>query len=557
MALFAAGLCTRTWAQSIPDAGSLNREIDRSRLPPSPPKTPPAAVELDVTQAKPGGVTVTVTAFRIKGNTLLSDAQVQAVLAPFVGKTLDLAGLQTAAAAVTEAYRHAGWIVSTVLPRQAVEQGVVQLDVVEALLGRVRSAKESSRVPQALLSGLVQGGQQRGQPLNREAVDRGLMLADDLPGVNVAGFLTQGEGERETDVLLRVADEPMAMGDVTVDNAGSRSTGNVRTALNLFVNSPLNQGDLLTGMAIATRGSEFVRAAFTLPLGFQGLRFGVNTSALKYRLIAPEFAALEASGHSQSVGLESSYPLLRSRQRNVYLSVNLDEKTFLNRASGTVQPRYSAESLTLGINGNFFDQLGGGGANTWSLAWIANTLDLGGSPNQAADAIGPRTDGHAQILRYSLGRQQSLGSLINDNFSLYASFSGQWANKNLDSSAKFYLGGVYGVRAYPSNEGSGAEGQLFNLELRARLPWDAVATAFYDWGHVQNNVDSYVGAPALNSYSLKGAGLGLSAGVPGGGVLRAVWSHRLGSNPNPTATGKDQDGTLEKNRFWFGATFTF
>jgi hypothetical protein len=39
--------------------------------------------------------------------------------------------------------------------------------------------------------------------------------------------------------------------------------------------------------------------------------------------------------------------------------------------------------------------------------------------------------------------------------------------------------------------------------------------------------------------------------------LKATWAHRLGDNPNPTATGNDQDGSLLKNRFWLVATLAF
>jgi hemolysin activation/secretion protein len=51
-------------------------------------------------------------------------------------------------------------------------------------------------------------------------------------------------------------------------------------------------------------------------------------------------------------------------------------------------------------------------------------------------------------------------------FTLYASFSGQRASKNLDSSEEFFLGGPNGVRAYPQGEGAGDEGWLSRLELR-------------------------------------------------------------------------------------------
>ena len=39
--------------------------------------------------------------------------------------------------------------------------------------------------------------------------------------------------------------------------------------------------------------------------------------------------------------------------------------------------------------------------------------------------------------------------------------------------------------------------------------------------------------------------------------LKAVWARRIGTNPNPTASGNDQDGSLDKNRLWLSAGFPF
>ena len=55
------------------------------------------------------------------------------------------------------------------------------------------------------------------------------------------------------------------------------------------------------------------------------------------------------------------------------------------------------------------------------------------------------------------------------DYSAFASFSGQMAGGNLDPSEKFYLGGSTGVRAYPSGEAGGSTGQLISLELRRQL----------------------------------------------------------------------------------------
>ena len=99
---------------------------------------------------------------------------------------------------------------------------------------------------------------------------------------------------------------------------------------------------------------------------------------------------------------------------------------------------------------------------------------------------------------------------------------------------------------------------MINLELRWRLPEGFSLAAFEDWGQVRiNRNNSFAGAPALNDYSLKGGGLALGWQALSGLNLRITWARRHGDNPNPTATGRDQDGTLVRDRLWASLTVPF
>ncbi len=75
-------------------------------------------------------------------------------------------------------------------------------------------------------------------------------------------------------------------------------------------------------------------------------------------------------------------------------------------------------------------------------------------------------------------------------------------------------------------------------------------SGFYDHGRVRNDD----GNP---SYGLKGAGLAAAWQSSFGLNLKATWARRIGNNPNPTASGEDQDGSLDKNRFWLSASQSF
>ena len=529
--LIAMAFIAQAQAQSLPDAGSLRQQLEQNRPP------PPAQATLPAKSAEPPplsslkGVVVTVSAFRFSGNTLLASEPLQAAVASFLNRPLDYSQLQGAAAAVAEVYRKAGWVVRAYLPEQDIVGGVVNIRIVEAVFGGTKiEGAAPQRVSLARIQAILNAHQKVGEFLNADELDRALLVAGDLPGVGVSGTLRDGARPGETDLVLRVTDALPIKGNVSADNNGSRSTGTSRLNADLYFNSLLGQGDQISSSFILSEGSNYLRVEATFPVGPKGWRVGANTSALTYRIVAPEFAALNATGSSYSGGIEANYPLIRTQQQNLYFNANADHKTYDNQSNGAVSSHYNANTVSLGLSGNRVDNLGGGGSNNASAVMTMGQLDLGGSPNQAADAASARTEGVFNKLHYSLSRQQ----VLDNNWSLYAALSGQWADTNLDSSEKFYLGGASGVRAYPANEVGGAIGQLFNLEVRRRMPQGFTLSGFYDYGQVDvNRNNDFTGALLANNLVLRGAGLALDWQQGAGGQPQGHLGAPHGRQPQP------------------------
>ena len=534
-------------AQTLPDAGALRQQFERPLMPPLPPSATPLPVAPPAPLALPDGVQLPVQAFRFAGNTLLTDAQLQPAVQPWAGRTLGFAELQQATQAVANTYRAAGWIVRAYLPQQDVTEGVVTIQVVEAVFAGARLEGDApTRIDPAIALALAHAQQPAGLPMNADALDRALLLADDLPGVSASGALEPGAQDGQTALALRLADEPLLQADVGVDNAGARATGSRRATLSATLNSPLRMGDRLRADLLHSRGADYARVGWSLPVGSDGWRVGANASWLDYDVVAPEFAALHAEGNSTSFGLEASYPLLRARLRNLYFTAALDDKRFRNRANATTQSSYAVRGATLGLAGNLYDKLGGGGANSFSLGWTEGRL----AQRQVDPGENPALAGRFGVLRYALARQQ----VLTPEWALAGALSGQHASRDIDSSQRFYLGGPNGVRAYPVNEGSGSRGQLVSAELRWRALPALSVSGFYDWGHVSNP-----GSPTNNSDSttLKGHGASVAWSGPKDITLKATWARRDGANPNASATGRDQDGSLRRNRFWLMASVAF
>ena len=550
----ALGLSFSGWAQTPPDAGSLRQQIEQQRpqpLPAARPQSAPLPPQIQPTT----GMSVMVKSFRFAGNTLLSSEQLAPALQPFVGQQLDFAGLQRAADAVATAYRQAGWIVRAYLPEQDISEGTLTLQVIEARFAGLRFEGEASqRVTREQLQAFFARQLATGQALDANALDRALLLADDLPGISVAGTLAPGVSEGETALALQTTDEPLMYGDIGLDNTGAISTGSERLTANLNINSPTGRGDLLSLNGLLTQGSQYGRIAYTHPFGYSGLRLGISASHMQYKVVnGPQsIRDLNIQGSSSSMGLDWSYPLLRARLHNVYFSGGLEAKRFdSNNSSSTPDNAksysdYNSTAIRLGLSGNRFDTWGQGGANSASAQWLHGRLS-----NMKAHSLVDSIERSFSKINYSLSRQQT----VTGAHSVLLSLQGQHANQALDSSEKFYIGGSGTVRAYPVSELGGESGQVLTAEWRWRINPSWVLSAFVDHGSVVS-LPVASGDPT-STLSLSGHGLSANWQGPRGISTRITWAHRNGNNPKPTASGTDSDGTLKRNRVWLTASFPF
>lgn len=544
--LIIVGLPLAVYAQTATDAGALLQQVEQERQKVLQRQEFPSPQAESVFEVEPikDELRIIVKSFHFKGNTLFSEKKLATIVRQYLNHPVSYSRLEGAAAAVGEYYRKWGWTVRSFLPKQDIVDGVVTIQIVEAKFGKVRIEEGSYRWPvQKKIESMVANQQKEGKSLNARKLERVLLILDDLPGVAASGRLQQGERDSETDLVVKQEKEPMISGALLMDNEGSRSTGYYRVhdftqLMNLF-----SIGDQSSVYLLYSEGLRFVRFEETIPIGNSGLRIGVNASVIRYEVLPSEFQALDSKGSSNSIGAQAVYPLIRTRQRNLYFNFNYDHKNFSNYNLDAISSRYRVDNYTASFRGNMIDQFGGGGNTYVSFGTVLGVLDVG-APHSGEDAT---LDGRFQKMTYSIARQQTIIPKV----SLYNAISGQISpNAKLDSSEKLYLGGPNGVRAYPVSEGSGVEGHLVTTQLRWKFAPQFQLSGFYDHGRVVN----YGG---LKSYSLKGAGIELAWQSKSGFGIKATWARRIGGNPNATSTGNDQDGSYMKDRFWLSMIFQF
>ncbi len=520
-----------------PDAGSTLR--DTERLEPQAPVPVPPALKIDAAPpaaALPasGGATVQVTAVRIMGTSVYTDAALQPLVAEVVGTHADLAALQRVADRVTRYYRSNGYLLAQArLLTQAIDGGVVQITVSEGRLGSLR-LDNSSGLPTPALDVFVPG-----KPLRIQDIERALLQLNETPGASASATLAAGAEAGTVDLLVSVKPGPKVAGEVTLGNGGSRYTGRYRLGGRLAVNNPFGIGDRLAADLSATDGDLYYgRAAYDLPVGSDGARLAFTAAHLRYEL-GDIFQAVDAYGTADVLGVALSYPFVRSRALSVIGSAGYQHKALKD----TVLSQTVDKKADLLVGDFIVDMRDDGGSTRLAATATAGRLSIDTATALATDAATARTDG--QFAKFNLIAQRS--QALWGTASLYGMVQGQFSNSNLDSSEKLALGGSDGVRAYPQGEASGDTGSLLRVELRQPLAQGLTGIAFYDAGHVEINYQPWTSGN--NSRSIAGYGLGLNwAGSGWFAELYAAWraGHDLPHN--------DSD---RSPRVWFRVGFQF
>ena len=561
--IFALSTAVATAQTAQPDAGSL------STTPVAPPATPAKSPTFDIQQqirpalVAPGGVKVKARSFKISGNTVFSEATLAALLTPYIGQNLDLAGLDQAADVISRYYRAQGYFVARAyLPQQEVASGNLEIAVLEGRLGAIKFNRGSTtRLTDDRAESLLADAASICAPVREQNIERGLMLLNDLPGVEVKSTLIPGATPGTSDLVIETTEGSLLGGSIDGDNFGNRYTGTARFGATVNLNDPLGIGDQLVARVMTTGvGLKYGRLAYSAPVGDMGTKLGLALSKLDYRL-GKDFADTNSIGQSTVGSLFAVQPLVRSRNNNLYGTATYDRKRLTNDRRGANVDSKIIGVFGLGLSGDMRDGLGGGGLTAGSLTLVRGTLDLSANAvNAAIDAGfnapgGPRTAGSYSKVNYNASRLQR----IDDVWSVYANFTGQSANKNLDSSEKFVLGGM-GVRAYPQGEAAGDSGSLLNLEARYNIPGFALGNlqlvGFYDYGSIKLHRTTWAGWQPIglpnfsNSYSLSGVGFGLNIYKENDFSVRSSVAWKVGSNPGRDAIGRDSDGESKGVRFW-------
>lgn len=521
-----------------PDSGTAIEGVKPPVVGPPPVKIPALTVEgNDPPVSADSQQKIMVSAFRIGGESPLPAEELLSLVKGEAGKEITLGDINRLAGRITQHLRQKGYLVAfAYIPAQEVKDGIVEIAVIPGRYGQIRVSGTARIDSDRLLAMLTCA--KPGMLITRGPLERALLLVSDLPGVSVKATLAPGETAGTADLLLETADTAKMSGIVYIDNWGNRYTGETRHGVQLTVNNLSGNGDAFNLGGLTTfDGVDDFNFGYSSLLGHNGTKFEIRRSRVSYTL-GEEYAALGATGRATVLSYAVSHPFIRGRALNLYGTLGYDSKRLTDDIAdlGSYSPRAS-KLWHLGLSGNFADSWLGGGMNAFSLIHYLGNL--------RTDDVIAQTGGDFTKTLLAFQRQQHVAENLNFNFI----FTGQLADKNLDSSEKLFLGGGDGVRAFPQGEASGDQGYKVTGELRWRLPGlsgganNLYLNAFWDYGSVMTNKAPWSGA-GVNRRSLMGVGLGLLWTRDQDFAVRMDYAWKIGDGQVQTPDERDKNGRL-------------
>ncbi len=427
--------------------------------------------------------------------------------------------------------RHAHYVASVQIPPQTIDDGVLRLEVVTARIVEMRVRGDPGPY-EALLSRRI-AALKALDPLNERDAERILLIAGDIPGLDVALALRPAGGA-PGDVIgdLTVTYNPISV-IANVQNYNSRQlgreTGYVRAEIN-GITGLSDSAYLGLSSTADFQEQQIIQGGYASGIGDSGTTLGLRGT---YALSKPDLDTLKLTTRSIIVGIDAARPLLRTVAANVNVSGGFEfvqQKTKVATGNGGAPLNLDRiAALSMRISGDYRVLRADGSEQSAvsTFAEVRKGLDIFDaskigiiSPSGYAPS---RFEGDARafIARGQVNTRIGLGPI----FDLATEIRGQYANHPLLNYDEFSLGNLTIGRGYDPGSNGGDRAIAVSLEARAnviRTPKIGVQVfAFHDAVHLWNlDKNSTESNRVLRSY-----GGGFRVILPRALILDATYAH--------------------------------
>ncbi|GMG81967.1 two-partner secretion system transporter CdrB [Paralimibaculum aggregatum] len=415
-----------------------------------------------------GGVSFVLNGVDFAGSSVYAPEALQALVADRIGEPVDFGGLKEITDAVEALYRGDGYLaVRAVIPAQRIAGGRVRVQIVEAAIAEVVIRGDLGRAEPQVRRSLerVVGL----KPVRSTDVERALLLARDLPGVNLLGALRARQSEVPGELVLLVEGQLAALdGFVSLSNFAADTAGPLVATGGAAVNSALLSGDRfeVVGLTALDIGEELLgQISYAAPTGVEGLRAFLTASST-YSHSGGPLTPFDIHYRSQIVRTGLDYAVIRSRDRTVSVQggfewVHQDSDALID----TIEIDEDLRVLFSKVRLIEPDLVGG-------LLDAELELRLGLDALGANQRGGPRPPGFepADLSFFTAGIDLDYRRPLPAGFTLRARAQGQISTGDLPSFETFSLGNYTIGRGFSPGAVSGDNGIAGGLEIAWAIP---------------------------------------------------------------------------------------
>ena len=399
---------------------------------------------------------------KVNGNTVLPIGKIEEAVYPFLGETKSITDVEKARAALEKTYQDAGYLtVSVSIPQQEVDAGIVNLQVTEGSIEKLR-IKDAQYSSLAEIKSRV-GEFGEGKVPHFPTAQAQLGTVNRGQNRQVTPVLRAGKSPGKVEVDLKVQDKLPLHGSLELNDRYSQNTTETRLNGSLRYEN-LWQKDHSIGISFQVSPEDLnetkvVSGTYVIPR-MNGDYFAAYGVISKSDISA--VGDVSVVGNGVIVGARYIHPL--PLVDNYYHSMTLgaDYKDFketiriLGSDVGNNPIAYTAFSLA-------YD-------GTLNLASSQTQMNVGvnfaprGLGNSEEEFRNKRSFANPNYayLRGDLKYTQKLPL----NWALQAKLSGQLAGDPLISAEQFTIGGADSVRGYVESQALGDNGLFTSLELR-------------------------------------------------------------------------------------------
>ncbi len=465
------------------------------------PKLPEAPPEADLSRQG----SVFIKQFRLTGNTVFSNAELDEIIKPYEGRKITSGELQAVRYELTLFYVNHGYINSgAIIPDQDVTDNIVTIEIIEGELTAI-DVSGDHRLKDTYISKRIALG--AGPPLNIVKLGERLQILQQNPRIErLNATLEPGEKPGESRLNVEVQEAQPYQLWIAADNSLSPSVGGDQARIRGFHQDLTGYGDRLSFEYNKAEGLDEWNINYAIPVNRYDTTLGVYYDSIDSEVVEDPFDELDIESDEQTLSLFVTQPFYLSVNRTFTLGLSLDlreNKTYLLGQRFAFVPGTDNGKTKLSVI-RFSQEWVDRGRNQVLAARSMFSTGI-----DAFDATVNGEDRDGKFVAW-LGQFQWAHRIGRSNAQVIFRADGQLANHALPPMEQFSVGGTDTVRGYRENRLVADEGFVTSIEVRipvySNTKYDTTIqiAPFLDYASVDNRID-----PDPQKSHIGSAGLGL------------------------------------------------